>query len=54
MEDSLVYTKVSCNGAEIACKRRQDFHFGHDGGYMIPIHIKMGQGMRIHFEKLVN
>ena len=27
---------------------------GHGGGYMIPIHSKIGQGMRIHFEKLVN
>ena len=27
---------------------------GHDGGYMIPIHSNIGQGMRIHFDKLVN
>ena len=46
--------RVSCGAAEIACKERQDFYFGHDGGYMIPIHSKIGQGMRIHFEKLVN
>ena len=46
--------KVFCSAAEIACKGRQDFHLGHDGGYMIPIHSKIGQGMRIHFEKLVN
>ena len=46
--------KVLCSAAEIACKRRQDFHLGHDGGYMIPIHSKNGQGMRNHFEKLVN
>ena len=32
--------KVLCSDAEIACKGRQDFHLGHDGGYMIPIHIK--------------
>ena len=51
MEDSLVCTKCC---AEIACKGRQDFYLGHDGGYMIPIHSKIGQGMRIHFEKLVN
>ena len=24
--------KVMCNAAEIACKRRKDFHLGHDGG----------------------
>ena len=35
-------------------KGRQDFHLGHDGGYMIPIQSKIGQGMRNHFEKLVN
>ena len=46
--------KVFCSAAEIACKGRQDFHLGHDGGYMIPIHSKIGHGMRIHFEKLVN
>ena len=46
--------KVLCSAAEIACKGRQDFFLGHDGGYMIPIHSKIGQGMRNHFEKLVN
>ena len=46
--------KVLCSAAEIACKGRQDFYLGHDGGYMIPIYCKMGQGMRTHHEKLVN
>ena len=46
--------KVLCSAAEIACKGRQDFHLGHDGGFLIPIHSKFGQGMRTHFEKLVN
>ena len=46
--------KVLCSAAEIACKGRQDFYFGHDGGYMIPIHSKSGQEMRNHSEKLVN
>ena len=46
--------KVLCTAAEIACEGRQDFYFGHDGGCMILIHRKIGQGMRIHFEKLVN
>ena len=45
---------VLCSAAEIACKGRQDFYLGHDGGYMIPIHSKIGQRMRIHFWKLVN
>ena len=40
--------------AEIACKEQQDFYVGHDGGYMIPIHSKNGQELKIHFEKLVN
>ena len=43
-----------CSAAEIACKGRQDFYLGHHGGYKIPIHSKIGQGMRIHFERLVN
>ena len=38
--------------AEIACKEQQDFYLAHSGGYMIPIHSKIGQGMRIHLEKL--
>ena len=46
--------KVLCSAAEIACKGQQDFCLGHDGGYMIPIHSKICQGMRIHFEKLLN
>ena len=46
--------KVLCSAAEIARVGRQDFHLGHDGGYMIPIYSKNGQGMRNHFEKLVS
>ena len=46
--------KVLCSAAEIACKGRQDFYLGHDGGYMILIDRKIGAGMRIYFEKLVN
>ena len=33
--------KVLCSVAEIACKGRQDFYLGHDGGCMIPIHSKI-------------
>ena len=40
--------------AGIAYKEQQDFYMGHIGGYMIPTHSKIGQGMRIHFEKLLN
>ena len=46
--------KVLCSAAEIACTGRQDFYLGDDGGYMIPIHSKIGQGTRTHFGKLVN
>ena len=42
---------VLCSAAVIACKGRQDFHLGHDGGHMILIRSKIGQGTRIHFEK---
>ena len=45
--------KLLFSAAEIACKGRQDFHLGHDGGHMIPIHSKIGQGMRFQFGKLV-
>ena len=40
--------------SEIACKGRQDFCLEHDAGYVIPFHSKICQGMRTHFEKLVN
>ena len=46
--------KDLCSAAEIACKGRQDFYLGHDGRHMIPIHGKIGHGMRNHCEKLVN
>ena len=46
--------EVLCSAAEVACKGRQDFYLGHDGGHLIPIHSKIGQGMRTHFEKSVN
>ena len=46
--------KLLCSAAEIARKGRQDFYFGHDGGYTIPIYSKIGQGMRNHFEKLLD
>ena len=49
-----VVHKVLCSAAEIARKGRQYFYLGHDGGYMIPIHSKIGQGVRNHFEKLVS
>ena len=45
---------MSCSAAEIACKEQQDFYLGQDGGYMSVSHSKIGQGMRIHFEKLLN
>ena len=46
--------KVLCSVAEIACNGLQDFYFGHDGGYMIHVYIKIGQEMRHHFRKTVN
>ena len=38
----------------IACKDQQDFHVKHNGGYMIPTHNKIGQEIKIHFEKLLD
>ena len=45
--------KVLCSAGEITCKGRQDFYLGSDGGFMIPVHNKIGQEMRMHFERLV-
>ena len=54
-EDSLVYTKCC---AVLQRSRAKDDKIStsdmHDGGYMIPMYSKIGQGMKIHFEKLVN
>ena len=33
-------------------KEGQSFYLGHDAGYIIPIHSKIDQGMRIHFERM--
>ena len=44
--------KVLCSAAEIACKERQEFYLGNDGGYMISIHSKIGQGMKIHLREI--
>ena len=38
--------KVLRSAAEIACTGRQASYFGHDGGYITPIHSKIGQEMR--------
>ena len=46
--------KVFDSAAKIACKGQEDFHVKHNGGYMIPTHSKIGQGMRIHFDKLLD
>ena len=46
--------KVLCSAAETARVGGQDFFMGHDGGYMIPLYSKIGQGMKKHLEKLVS
>ena len=49
------FARAPASGAaEIVCKEQQDIYLGHDGGCMIPIHSKIGQEMRIHFEKSLN
>ena len=40
--------------ARIACKERQVFHVKHNGVYLIPTHSKIGQEMRVQFEKLLD
>ena len=54
--------QVMCNAAaapatgaaEIACKGQQDFYVGTWWWLHVSIHNKFGQGMRIHFEKMLN
>ena len=41
--------KIFDRAAKIACKEQQD-----TGASMIPTHSKLGQGMRIQFEKLLD
>ena len=43
----------SSGAAEISCKEQQHLYVRHNGGYMIPTHSKIGQGMRTHFDKLL-
>ena len=45
---------VLCSAGEIACKGRQDFYLGSDGGFMIPVHSKIGHEMRMHIGRLVS
>ena len=42
------------SAAKIACKEQEDFHVKHNGGYMIPTHSKIGQKIRVDFEKLLD
>ena len=35
--------KVVCSAGEVACKGRQDFYLGSDGGFMIPVPSKNWQ-----------
>ena len=38
-----ICTSTSIRNSEIACKEQYDFYLVHNGGYMIPIHSKIGQ-----------
>ena len=53
LEDLMVHTKF-CAMLQKSRAKSDKISTSDDGGYMIPIHSKIGQGMRIHFEKLVN
>ena len=43
--------KVVFSAREIACRGRQDFNLGSDGGFMIPVHSNIGHEMMMHFER---
>ena len=45
--------EVLCSAGDIACRGLQVFYLGPDGGFMIPVHSKIGKNMRIHSEILV-
>ena len=49
MEDSLVYTKC-CAVRQRSRAKDDKISLWYDGGYMIPIHSKIGQGLRIQFK----
>ena len=46
--------KVLCSAGDIACKGRQDFYWGSDGGFLIPVCRNIGHDMRMHFYRLVS
>ena len=39
---------------DLCCEEQQDFCVKHNGGYMIPTCSKISEGMRIHFQKLLD
>ena len=43
--------RVRCSTAEIAYKEQQEFYVEHDGGYMIPIHTKIGKEQEVILRK---
>ena len=43
-----------CSAGDIACKGRQDFDSGSDGGFVIPVHSRIGHEMMMHFGSLVS
>ena len=49
-----VHTKFCAALQRSRAEDDEIFIWEHDGGYMIRIHRKFCQGMRTHFEKLVN
>ena len=48
-----MYT-MCCPVLQKSCANDKISTLDHNGGHKIPIHGKSGQGMRIHFEELVN
>ena len=38
--------KVLCRAGDIACKGREDFNLGSDGGFVIPVFNRIGQDIR--------
>ena len=54
MEDSRGSTHFCAVREKSFVEKHQDFFLGSVGGFVTPVHSKIGQEMRIHFERLVS
>ena len=53
-EDSRMYTKFFAQCGRNRLQRTSRFYLGSDGGFVLPMHSKIGQEILVHFERLVS